>query len=847
MARRSVAAISAGLIAALALLATSARRIVHEQRDVIAAEVEKALGKPLAFERLGLEFWRGPAVFLTNVTVADDPHFAATPFVQARRLRMPLKWLALLFGDLRIQEFVLEKPEIQIIRNEAGKLNLLSHRRSLADLAVFAAALRIADGRIDFIDRSVKEPVEITVDRLDLELSAPRGERRWIRLAAHAFHPYSREQNLSLQGWIAEPLGREPWSRLPIDVRVNVDALLTGQLARAIPALRSRALQALDIAGPVTLRARVHGALWQPRIDDLVLRGPFFGSTRTNFHLQARVDLSRAESWSAARATGKATVEEVSLEQLKRLPGVERWLPEGLRGEGPMRVAAEFAGSLRDLDLRAQIDARPSLIQAGAALSKPPGIPASLDLRPTTGAEGIAFAPSTLRLHNLKLRFSGEIREQPRPRLFLRLENESVEFSGWERLLPALARFETAGKARFAVEILKALREPQSPIEVRGDLLLDAVRLRERESGKGIEALRLKASFTGKEAELIDGSLRLGRTLVAFRGALRDFSRPTLSYRAGTKRLDLADLPNGDAGGRTGYAAGVESEGELSLESGEVHGRATVRAREGSWRGLPYADLDASVAWSPEAVTLHRLAARALGGQLLAMGARELPGGPDSRSTLSARLEEADLGQLAKLAGLPYTLEGVASGEIELSAVGSNRASVERSLQGFGKLRVAKGISPGFNLLEELLSRVNGLPGIARLLPAKPLAAVRSPSAQHHELIASFEIREGRIHSRDFRLVHPGYTLTAAGWVGFDRGVRANATLALSPGLSQALAEENRNVHHLRDRHGRLLVPFRLEGTIARVQAKPDLRRLGEMLQRGLVARDRSPQRERPR
>jgi hypothetical protein len=81
----------------------------------------------------------------------------------------------------------------------------------------------------------------------------------------------------------------------------------------------------------------------------------------------------------------------------------------------------------------------------------------------------------------------------------------------------------------------------------------------------------------------------------------------------------------------------------------------------------------------------------------------------------------------------------------------------------------------------------------------------------------------------------PDYLIEAKGWVGFDSSMRWNATLALSPPLSQELMQNHKNVRYLVDSQGRLGVPFRLAGNLPRVQPKPDIKRLAELIQRGLL------------
>ena len=58
--------------------------------------------------------------------IADDPRFAATPLIQAKELKMQVRWLPLLRWKIEIKSFVLGEPEFQIIRNEGGDFNILA-------------------------------------------------------------------------------------------------------------------------------------------------------------------------------------------------------------------------------------------------------------------------------------------------------------------------------------------------------------------------------------------------------------------------------------------------------------------------------------------------------------------------------------------------------------------------------------------------------------------------------------------------------------------------------------------------------------------------------------------------
>src|ERR1041385_6834554 len=124
MSRKIVALVVGSFFLLLGVFVVSLDAIIRKNRARIQQDMERALGRAVAFSDLKVSFWGGPGIAATDLKIADDARFAATPIVQAKELRMQLRWLPLLIGRLRIEKFILEEPEIQIIRNEAGLLNL---------------------------------------------------------------------------------------------------------------------------------------------------------------------------------------------------------------------------------------------------------------------------------------------------------------------------------------------------------------------------------------------------------------------------------------------------------------------------------------------------------------------------------------------------------------------------------------------------------------------------------------------------------------------------------------------------------------------------------------------------
>src|SRR3989338_762618 len=189
--RKGITVFLAALPCLLVLLVVFFDTLIDRNRERIREEIEKHLGRSFQFDELQLSFWGGIGILAKHLRIAEDPRFAATPFIQTKELKMQLRWLPLLVGDIVIKKFVLDEPEIQIIRNEEGVLNLSAltapgrkvsegakettgarEAKRRASVSLLPSAIYITNGRVDYIDRSLKEPVEIRARNVNFDLKS---------------------------------------------------------------------------------------------------------------------------------------------------------------------------------------------------------------------------------------------------------------------------------------------------------------------------------------------------------------------------------------------------------------------------------------------------------------------------------------------------------------------------------------------------------------------------------------------------------------------------------------------------------------------------------------------------
>jgi AsmA protein len=95
-------------------------------RPKIEDELSSALGRKVTLGHISLSLFTGSLV-AENISIADDPAFASTPFLEAKELRIGIELGPLIFHHLvQITTFTVESPSIQLIHAANGTWNFSS-------------------------------------------------------------------------------------------------------------------------------------------------------------------------------------------------------------------------------------------------------------------------------------------------------------------------------------------------------------------------------------------------------------------------------------------------------------------------------------------------------------------------------------------------------------------------------------------------------------------------------------------------------------------------------------------------------------------------------------------------
>jgi len=90
-------------------------------RPTLESELTEALGREVKVGDLSLSLLSG-AVTADNISIADDPEFSKSPFVQAKSFKVGVELMPLIFSKtLNVTELTLNQPEIALVKSENGE------------------------------------------------------------------------------------------------------------------------------------------------------------------------------------------------------------------------------------------------------------------------------------------------------------------------------------------------------------------------------------------------------------------------------------------------------------------------------------------------------------------------------------------------------------------------------------------------------------------------------------------------------------------------------------------------------------------------------------------------------
>src|SRR6266478_302183 len=270
--------------------------IIQNQRGLILTKASDAAGRKVDVQDIHASLGWGVIADLRGVTIADDPNFSQTPFVQAADVYARVALMPLLSHRVDIEQITLKQPVVHIIRNQRGQLNVSSVGKNpsageagapapgapppatgmpplngapltqappqgqpsagpgaLGQVSV--SSLTVEDATVVYQDAGASS-VTVSAVNLDVEnlgISTPID----IKLTLAAL---GTAKNLSLTGKVG-PLvtnGTIDMNAIPLAFDLDVGPLTMGQL-KAVPQIAKALPPQLTFTNPVTASINVNG------------------------------------------------------------------------------------------------------------------------------------------------------------------------------------------------------------------------------------------------------------------------------------------------------------------------------------------------------------------------------------------------------------------------------------------------------------------------------------------------------------------------------------------------------------------------------------------------------------
>jgi hypothetical protein len=278
----------------------------------------------------------------------------------------------------------------------------------------------------------------------------------------------------------------------------------------------------------------------------------------------------------------------------------------------------------------------------------------------------------------------------------------------------------------------------------------------------------------------------------------------------------------------------------------------SVSAPQGALDDWPVRDLRADIALDPTGLTFRNFRAQMFNGRLRSEGFWPATGARAQAFQFTSQVDAVEVRALLAQVFPPLRdrFEGRLDVEGQFDVESRSSTGKKDTLKGSGEASLQKGTIKNFNLVSQLLLLGSGSAVSAAAMSRVPpgfAALFNRPDTPIDSLTANFTIDQKRILTENLVITTPDYTITGAGWVGFDRATRWNGLLVLSPRLTQEVQRDYRIIRYLLDRRGRLAIGFRIDGQIPKVTVRLDNRALAQALRTGTPPRGEGQDGEAPK
>ena len=809
----------AGVLLGYAVL--NLNRIIGENKAYALAEISDALSRKVEVRDVKASLRWGVIVDVTGVKIADDPAFSPSPIVEVSEVYGEAELMPLLAGHLSLRRLVFKEPQVRIVRDADGKLNL----NEIGKKPEISAPTPEKTGEHKPADQGGQASATSTSIAQDEATpgepirSKSRSSGELGALEGFAVNAVSiRNGTLSYNDLGA---GAEPLAITAIDLDLT----------------RFSATRGFNVAGKMAALDSDQNVRLSGEVGPLVSGGKLDAGA-------VPIDL-------------EATVGPIVLERLRRVELLARSIPLSLAISDIFQVKAKITGVADSLKFELNSDlSTPQVIYTGI-LDKPASVPLLISVAGSEDHEAVAVDTVKLMIAALELKIGSPAIGQNDVQA--RLDSNRFALGSVVKTIPAAAGYIVAGDAEIHADIRLELPElvlvpipsggkpgaqrmgmkVEGPhLQGHGTVGLSRVTIG-LEGGIAPPVANLTGNLrlNGKGAVIGPASFDLGSGHGKLQAEIDSFDPLKGKFSFSYDLLKLAEIVPSRKSDHAEDLHQLSASGTLggTLAAPELNADATSAA--GTISNVEYHDLALAASYADDRVDIRSLKFNAFGGAIA---------GSAAATTTKARPFEANLNldnidlekllasQKAKAAG---TVRGSLTGQIQISGSGATAEQIKPTLRGGGKAVIQNGKLVGVNIAAQAIKKIKKIPGMGDLVSPDMIARhpelFASPDTDIRQASLSFTIEGPKIISHDIAIQSPDYEILGDGSFDADKNIDLKARLVIAKELSGELEANQKAVAILANKNGEIEIPVQIVGTLPKPDVLPDIQAIVETAAHG--------------
>lgn len=815
---------------------------------IIASQIpniEKKINRRLSIGNVRLTILTGLGVQIADVRISNFPESAPKDaedtFVSARQVVVGLKMLPLFKGKINIDDITMTDPFILIQRNAQGRFNFDDMipvassgdtappektapapstdetESSRLPLNIEISKIRIDNGTIHFMDAIPPKPVGLRLEQVSAKLgSVSLHKRMAIQLTSNLVQG-SRMGHMAFSADIgplvpsSDPQSADPAMVAPESLEIDADLNLSG----------------IDLM------------TFGPYLGDIGLQqGILDGRIEAHGSLEKTLEIKQNMNWEELRLLTEVPAD--SPDQPKQ-QGTSASPPTLFRLSGPSAMEATLRGTWTAPLISGRINLDKAELMYGEVLNKPADIPFNIDFQ-ARQTDAIWHIDSVIaNITDMRCEASGSVTRKARTVGFdLALKTGLFSSASLIELFPAISQSIPAAvslpdKVRLSMDATAASLEA---IDFSGllDLSQSAVTYKDLFDKSPATPLTLNVSgqLLPDTLTLTPVNLKLGAMGMTASGKIHHFAAPHIQAQLQLPETDIKELSP-----MIPLIAAHQITGRMNLSANvkgtvpDMKTAGTIRITQGTYQKTAFDSLSAKFTYTPPLIKIDPLHADIFSGTLNGTGELNIANPDKPVWHMDLGSDKIDFNSvLESLAGINDIVTGNFSGQLTLGGQGSRLTDISRSVSGSGQAAMVNGTLTTINLLNALAESLFNSPTAGQLAQALfPQQASRLQQTDFNDLSGKFDIKDGRITTRNLQLKASDYLIETGGTIGLDQTLDLDAKIRLPSSLTRSLAKHD-IYKYLLDKDKNLELPFDLKGSIVKPVVRIDEKTIEDMIRK---------------